>query len=246
MIRLSYLFRKLSQYTNKGNNVECPVCGSHYRKFLSYGYHIVRKNALCPKCLSLERHRLVWLYLKERTNFFSRPMKILHVAPEQPFLERFRKLNNLNYITADLESPLADCKCDVQELPFKENEFDAVICNHVLEHVDDDTRAMSEILRVMKPGAFAILLVPLYFDQKKTYEDASIVTPKDRAKHFLQYDHKRLYGVDYPNRLKKVGFLIPDKNYLDELDADLKKRYALPDQEFMYGYMKPQITDKQE
>jgi SAM-dependent methyltransferase len=172
-------------------------------------------------------------------------MKILHIAPEQPFLERFRKLNNLNYITADLESPIADCKCDVQELPFKEDEFDAVICNHVLEHVDDDTRAMSEILRVMKPGAFAILLVPLYFDRNKTYEDASIVSPKDRAKHFLQYDHKRLYGIDYPNRLKKVGFLIPDKNFLDELDADLKKRYALPGQEFMYGYMKPQKTDKQ-
>lgn len=239
LIRLSYLFRKLSQYTNKGDNVECPVCGSHFRKFLGYGYHEVRKNALCPKCLSLERHRLVWLYLKEKTNFFTKSTKILHIAPEQPFLERFRKLENLTYTTADLESPIADYKCDVQELPFRENEFDAVICNHVLEHVDDDTRAMSEILRVMKPGAFAILLVPLDFNREKTYEDSSIVSQKDRAKHFLQYDHKRLYGIDYPDRLRKVGFLIPKKNFLDELDVDLKKRYALPEQEFMFGYMKP-------
>lgn len=240
LIRLSYLFRKFSQYVYKGNNVECPVCGSQYRKFLKYGYHNVRKNVLCPNCLSLERHRLVWLYLKEKSDFFTQSMKILHIAPEQPFLERFKALEHLDYITADLESPIADYKCDVQELPFSENEFDAVICNHVLEHVDDDTRAMSEILRVMKPGAFAILLVPLYFDRKETYEDPTIVSPKDRAKHFLQYDHKRMYGIDYPERLKKVGFLIPEKNFLDEIGEDLKKRYALPEKEFMYGYLKPQ------
>lgn len=211
---------------------------------MSYGYHIVRKNALCPKCLSLERHRLVWLYLKERTDFFTRPMKVLHIAPEQPFLERFKKLKNLTYITADLESPIADFKCDVQELPFTENEFDAVICNHVLEHVDDDARAMSEILRVMKPEAFAILLVPLYFDREKTYEDPSIVSSKDRAKHFLQYDHKRLYGIDYPDRLKKVGFIVPERNFLDELDFELKKRYSLPEKEFMYGFLKPKELNK--
>ncbi len=112
----------------------------------------------------------------------------------------------------------------------------------MLEHVDDDTRAMSEILRVMKPGAFAILLVPLYFDREKTYEDPSIVSPKERAKHFLQYDHQRLYGVDYPLRLKKIGFKIPEINFLDEIDVTLKKRYALPEKEFMYGYLKPQIS----
>jgi SAM-dependent methyltransferase len=170
-------------------------------------------------------------------------MKVLHIAPEQPFLERFRKLENLDYITADLDSPIADYKCDVQELPFHENEFDAVICNHVMEHVDDDTRAMSEILRVMKPGAFAILLVPLYFERKTTYEDPSIVSPRERAKHFLQYDHKRLYGTDYPDRLKKVGFIIPEKNFLEEIDVYRKKRYALPEKEFMYGYRKPEKID---
>lgn len=242
LIRFSYLFRKFSQYVNKGNNVECPVCGSHFSKFLSYGYHEVRKNALCPKCLSLERHRLVWLYLQEKTDFFTRPLKILHIAPEQTFLERFKKLEHLTYVTADLESPIADYKCDVQELPFRENEFDAVICNHVLEHVDDDTRAMSEILRVMKPGAYAILLVPLYFDRETTFEDPGITSPKDRAKHYLQYDHKRLYGIDYPDRLRKVGFQVPEINFLDEVNSNLRKRYALPEKEFMYGYLKPQKT----
>ncbi len=241
LIRMSYLFRLISQFTNRGNNVECPVCESHYSKFLSYGYHEVRKNALCPKCLSLERHRLVWLYLKNKTNFFEQPMKVLHIAPEQSFEERFKKMTNLEYITADLESPLADYKCDVQEMPFKENEFDVVFCNHVLEHVDDDLKAMSEILRVMKPGAFAILLVPIDFSRKKTYEDSSITSPKERAKHFRQYDHKRLYGLDYTKRLKKAGFLIPEKNFLNEIDHELIKRYSLPETEFMYGYRKKLI-----
>lgn len=238
LIRMSYLFRRISQFTNRGNNVECPVCDSRYRKFLSYGYHKVRKNALCPKCLSLERHRLVWLYLKNKTKFFEQPMKVLHIAPEQSFEERFRKMINLDYITADLESPLADYKCDVQQMPFNENEFDVVFCNHVLEHVDDDSRAMSEILRVMKPGAFAILLVPIDFSRKQTYEDPSIVSPPERKEHFLQYDHKRLYGLDYIDRLKKNGFIIPKENFLDELSEETIRRHSLPKAEFMYGYKK--------
>lgn len=241
LIRLSYLFRRISQFTNRGDNVECPICGSKYRKFLGYGYQTVRKNALCPKCLSLERHRLVWLYLKEKTSFFEKPMKVLHIAPEQCFEERFKKLSNLDYVTADLESPLADYKCDVQNMPFHDNEFDIVICNHVLEHVDDDKRAMQEIFRVMKPEAFAILLVPMDFNLKKTYEDPTITSPKERAKHFRQYDHKRLYGIDFPDRLKEVGFIIPKKNYLDEVKEDIHIRYALPANEFMYGYAKPPI-----
>jgi SAM-dependent methyltransferase len=239
LIRFSYLFRRIARFTNKGNSVECPVCGSHYRKFLSYGYKVTRTNALCPSCLSLERHRLVWIYLKERTDFFTRPMRVLHVAPEQPFEERFKVLGHLDYITADIDSPLADCTCDVQELPFPENDFDMVICNHVLEHVKDDTRAMSEILRVLKPGGTAILLVPLDFTMEKTYEDPTITSPRERTKHFRQYDHLRLYGLDYPERLRTVGYDIPEKNFLDEIEPELRKRYALPEKEFMYGYRKP-------
>ncbi|MBN1597070.1 MAG: class I SAM-dependent methyltransferase [Bacteroidales bacterium] len=239
LIRFSYLFRKISQYTHRGNNVECPICGSTYSKFLSYGYHAVRNSVLCPKCLSLERHRMVWLYLKNRTSFFTDPLKVLHVAPEQCFEERFKKLDNLDYITADIESPLADYKCDVQHLPFHNDIFDVVICNHVLEHVDDDAKAMSEILRVMKPGAFAILLVPLSFKLEKTFEDPSITSAKDRTKYYKQYDHKRLYGLDYPEMLRMAGFEIPESNYLEELSIEERTRYCLPPKEFMYGYKKP-------
>lgn len=238
LIRLSYLFRKISQFAYKGNNVECPICGSTFRKFLPYGYEHVRENALCPKCLSLERHRLVWLYLREKVSFFEKTRKVLHIAPEQCFEEKFRNLANLEYITADLESPLADYKCDVQELPFVENEFDMVICNHVLEHVDDDSRAMSEILRVLKPGGKAVILVPVDFGRETTYENSSVKTSRERKEHFGQYDHQRVYGLDFPNRLKKIGFKINELNFLDDIIPEKKLRYRLPENEFMFGYEK--------
>jgi ubiquinone/menaquinone biosynthesis C-methylase UbiE len=182
------------------------------------------------------------LYLKEKTNFFQDSLKVLHIAPEQCFEERFKKLPNLTYVAADLESPLADYKCDVQEMPFGDNEFDVVICNHVLEHVDNDKRAMLEILRVMKPGSFSILLVPNDFNRQLTYEDNSITSPKERAQIFGQYDHKRVYGLDYPERLRKAGFNVSQTNYLDEISDELKVRYCLPLKEFMFGYQKPFST----
>ena len=244
LIRGSYFFRIFSQLIYKGNKVECPVCGGHFRKFLPYGYSTVRSNALCPKCLSLERHRLIWLFLKEKTNFFQDPLKVLHIAPEQCFEERFKKLTNLTYLTADLESPLADYKCDVQKMPFKDNSFDVIICNHVLEHVDNDILAISEIIRVMKPGAFSVLLVPNDFKRKETFEDNSITSKKERAEIFGQYDHKRIYGLDYPERLRKSGFFVPQTNFLDEMSDDQKMRYSLPMREFMFAYKKPVTTEQ--
>ncbi|MCG8696714.1 MAG: methyltransferase domain-containing protein [Bacteroidales bacterium] len=239
LIRLSYVFNKISKFWYRGNNVECNICGSTYSKMLPYGYINVRQNALCPNCLSLERHRLIWLYLHEETNIITDKNKILHIAPEQCFFKRFKKLENLDYVTADIESPLADFKCDIQDMPFKENEFDMVMCNHVLEHVDDDKKAMKEILRVLKPGGFAILLVPQDFEVETTFEDPSITDPKERNKVFGQYDHVRLYGRDYPNRLKEQGFEIPETNFLDTIPQDKRERYCLLQKEFMFGYKKP-------
>ena len=134
-----------------GRGVECPVCGAHYRRFMPYGYVNPRGNALCPRCLALERHRLMWLYLKNETAFFETPARLLHVAPERCFLKRFEKLPALDYVTADLESPLAKVKMDIQRIPFPDGEFDVIFCNHILEHVDDDRRAMREMYRVMRP-----------------------------------------------------------------------------------------------
>jgi SAM-dependent methyltransferase len=148
-------------------------------------------------------------------------------------------MNNLDYITADLESPLADVKLDVQAMPFGEQEFDVVICNHVLEHVPDDRKAIGEVFRVLKPGGFAVMQVPTNYDMEMTYEDPSITDPAEREKHFRQKDHFRLYGRDYINRLTGAGFVISEDNYLLGLNPEEREHFRLPEMEYMYGYKKP-------
>ncbi|MCZ4694262.1 class I SAM-dependent methyltransferase [Ancylomarina euxinus] len=236
LIRMSLIANRVIALFYMGNKVECPVCGGKFRKFLPYGYtkQTGRDNALCPRCLSLERHRLMYLYLKEKTDFFTRDLKVLHIAPEQCFYKRFRALENLDYTTGDLESPIADVHFDVQAIPFSDETYDVVICNHVLEHVDDDAKAMSEIYRILKPGGFAILQVPQDADAEKTYEDASITDPVEREKHFLQKDHVRLYGLDYAERLTSVGFKVTADTYSNNFPLETAKRYALPLKEIFY------------
>jgi len=238
LIRISMVFMRFASVWFRGDKVECPVCGGRFRKFLPYGYNRVRYNVLCPKCFSLERHRLLWLFLKNRTDFFTARLKVLHVAPEQCFYRLFRKMQNLDYITADLESPLAEIKLDIQNMPFQDSEFDMVICNHVLEHVPDDRKAIREIFRILKKDGFAVLLVPANYSMEKTYEDAAITEPSEREKHFHQKDHYRLYGKDYIERLAEAGFRIIKNNYLNEISASDREKFRLPEQEYMYGYYK--------
>jgi SAM-dependent methyltransferase len=215
-----------------GNNVECPITGQKYRKFLPYG-RIPRENALCPGSLSLERHRLMWLYLKDKTNFFTAHLKVLHIAPEYCFIDKFTQMKNLDYITADLESPLAKVKMDIHQMPFGDSEFDVVFCNHVMEHVDDDIQSMKEIVRVLKPGGWAIIQSPLE-DRDTTFEDKSLKTPKERERVFGQDDHVRAYGRDYGKRLESAGFKVKADHYNQELPEAVKKRYALPEYEDIY------------
>jgi SAM-dependent methyltransferase len=205
---------------------------------MPYGYHKIRENVLCPNCLSLERHRILWLFLKNKTDFFTGFHEVMHVAPEQCFYERFRKMNNLEYTTVDLDSPIADVKADVQSLPFDDDTYDVVICNHVLEHVEDLTRALSELLRVLKPAGYAILQVPFDTKHETTYEDPTITERKEREKHFLQYDHLRLFGRDYPQVIEKAGFRIDHENYMNEITDEMKQKFRLPDFEFMYAFKK--------
>lgn len=210
-----------------GNKVECPVCGHHYKKFLPYGYVSQRENALCPHCLSLERHRLMWLWLKEKSDFFTANHKVLHVAPEYAFLKRFEKFSNLDYITADLESPLAKVKMDIQNIPFPENSFDVIFCNHILEHVDDYQLALHEMYRVMKPGGWGIIQSPINVKREATFEDKSIVTHEERIKAFGQYDHVREFGLDYAERLGECGFHVSIEKLVEEIGDEKIARYGL-------------------
>ena len=227
LIKISYLVRPFLNVYYKGNKFEDPIDGKTFRKILPYGYGKQRENALSPSTLSLERHRLLWLYLKQETDFFTVPKKVLHIAPEQCFINRFKKLKNLDYITADLYSPIVDVKADILNLPFKDNSFDVVLCNHVLEHIEDDKKAMQELYRVLKPNGFGIFQVPQDIQLDKTYEDFSITSPEERAKHFGQYDHVRVYGKDYFNRLREVGFTVKEVDYTKKLPTNLVERYCL-------------------
>lgn len=219
-----------------GSKVECPVCNSKYRKFLPYGRNTSsRENALCPSCLSLERHRLMALYMKRKTNFYTANLKVLHVAPEYCFIDRFEQMKNLDYITADIESPLAKVKMDIHQIPFPENSFDVAICNHVMEHVDDYILAMSELHRVLKPGGWALIQSPQDMKYEVTYEDPTITDPKEREIHFLQNDHLRLFGRNYGRELEKGGFKVTEDRFvMDELSKAEVHRYSLPGEEIVY------------
>jgi len=211
----------------KGNRYTDPIDGKRYRRFLPYGYEKQRPNVLSPSTLSLERHRLLWLYLKHETDCFTAPHKILHFAPEQAFYKRFRKMSNLDYTTTDLNSPLADIKADICDLPFDDNAFDIILCNHVLEHIPDDTKAMQELYRILKPGGFGVFQIPQDLSREITFEDNTITNRKERAKIFGQYDHVRIYGRDYFNKLRSVGFQVEEINYTATLSEEDIDRYRL-------------------
>lgn len=215
----------------RGRGVECPVCGSHFRHFLPYGYVTPRPNALCPRCLSLERHRLLWLYLERETDLAARRPRLLHIAPEVCLRRRLKKIyadRPQEYVTADLESPLADLHFDIQQIPLADATFDAVICNHILEHVADDRKALRELHRILRPGGWGIVLSPVASDYERTYEDDTITDPAERTRIFGQYDHRRIYGADYTERLRQAGFEAADIDYGASLDAAECTRYALP------------------
>lgn len=204
-----------------GNAVQCPVCSRSYRQFLPYGRISTRPNALCPGCQSLERHRLIWLYLERETNFFQQPQDVLHIAPEACFMKPFEKVHGKRYITADLESPLAAVKMDIHKMPFNDQSFDMVLCNHVLEHVDNDIQALREIRRVLRPGGKAILQVPFFSPVPPTTdEDIRITDPRERERRFGQDDHVRKYGLDYPQRITQSGLRVDINELAARLSAE--------------------------
>lgn len=239
LIKLSYLVSPILAFWLKGDRYTDPIDGKSFKRFLPYGYGTQRPNVLSPSTLSLERHRLLWLYLKNETGFFTKPLKVLHMAPEQCFLSLFKKMKHLDYTTADLYSPIVDVKADILNLPFEENQFDIILCNHVLEHIEDDARAMKELFRVMKSGGMGIFQIPQDITRETSYEDDTIQTPEDRAKHFGQYDHVRIYGRDYFDRLRAAGFKVEEVDYSKTLPDELVEKYCLAKGEILPVCFKP-------
>jgi len=239
LIKVSLIAKPLLDIYYKGSKFTDPINGKSYRKFLSYGYNNQRKNVLSPGTLSLERHRLLWLYLKEHTSFFKKNLKLLHVAPEQCFYKIFKNQKLLDYTTTDLLSPLADVKADICNLPFQDNSYDVVFCNHVLEHITEDVKAMSELYRVLKPGGFGVFQVPQNTALETTYEDFNITSAEERQKHFGQYDHVRVYGLDYFSRLNNIGFKTHTFKVVENYTPEEIKKYALMENEILPICYKP-------
>lgn len=227
LIRLSYVARPILELYLKGTEFTDPIDGKSFKSFLPYGYGKQRNNVLSPSTLSLERHRLLWLFLQNETDFFTSSKKVLHFAPEQAFYKRFRKMQNLDYVTTDLNSPLADVKADICNLPFKDNEFDIILCNHVLEHIPDDTKAMKELYRVMNNGGMGIFQIPQDLSREHTFEDDTITDRQKRAEIFGQYDHVRIYGRDYFDKLRSVGFKVEEVDYTSKLSETDVIRFCL-------------------
>ncbi|AZQ42770.1 class I SAM-dependent methyltransferase [Nonlabens ponticola] len=242
LIKASYAVRPAIALYYRGDCYEDPIDGRTFRSFLPYGYVNVRENVLSPSTLSLERHRLLWLYLQRELKIFDKKIDLLHFAPEQCFYDRFRESANINYLTTDLNSPLADVHADICNLPFEGDSYDLILCNHVLEHIPDDETAMREIYRVLKPGGTAILQIPLDMSREVTYEDDSITDRDERERIFGQYDHVRVYGMDYFERLDSIGFKVDAVDYTKTLTADQIDRYRLAPGELIPVVRKP-ITE---
>lgn len=204
--------RRLAQALDPGPYFECPCCGERAKEFLPHGVK-VRENAKCPTCGSLERHRLQWLFLKDQTNLFKDQLSVLHFAPEAGLQKHLKALPNLDHKSADLGSKRADEHFDICAIPYPDNTFDVILCSHVLEHVPEDRKAMAELFRVMKPGGWGLIDVPRDHKRAETFEDWSVTSDADRERVFGQRDHVRIYGKDYFDRLRAVGFEVTSHYY---------------------------------
>lgn len=241
------IIRKISSKKYIGSGFSCPICEIEFSEFFEFGFDnkIIRKhnivgaglspNGTCPRCLSNDRERHVFLYLKQDHKYlFSDEVNLLHIAPEKNLWELFKRQKNINYVPAGLDMQLASVRMDITKIQYNDNHFDMVICNHVLEHIVDDKLAMQEIFRVLKKGGYAILQVPISFQNESTIEDKSIIDPDDRRAVFGQSDHVRIYGRDYISRLESVGFSVNLINFISELTDEQVQNYSLIPEEKVF------------
>lgn len=219
-------------------NLVCPICGFKGKYFYEAG-EPSRVNAQCPKCKSLERTRMIWHFLVNQKNIENAKLKLLHIAPDRGFFDKFSSMNNIEYTAGDYfaegysyENGVINL--DITNLQFDDNSFDALICVHVLEHIKEDAKAMQEVFRVLKPSGWAILQVPLDKKRASTYEDWTITSPEERIKHFGQFDHVRWYGLDYKNRLEKAGFKVNIIDYFTKLGSKKSNQMALMPNDDIY------------
>lgn len=198
----------------------CPCCNSYLRRFGPYGER-PRPDALCPVCGALERHRLATMYLGVRRDLLSDLNRVLHVAPEPPVAQVLQRWVSDSYVSMDVDLSIENItvRADLTRLPFRSKVFDCIYCSHALEHVPEDQRAMEELHRVLRPGGWALIQVPIKRDV--TFEDPTIVNPDLRRRLFGQADHVRVYGRDFTDRLARARFSVsverPQRSFAREV-----------------------------
>lgn len=207
--------------------IQCNVCGWQGRHFLSDDWH---KYIICPNCRSEVRHRLFFATFQhiERfsNNVLFRNKRILHFAPSDTISNILRQYST-TYFTADLYRKNFDFKIDITSMPeIEDNSFDAVLVFDVLEHVTDYNKALDEIYRIMSDDGYSVFTVPQKDNLQVTYEDPSIITPKDRELHFGQHDHLRIFGSDFEDILADAGFLVEMIDHLN-FSNELQKYHVL-------------------
>jgi SAM-dependent methyltransferase len=222
-----------------GSRHTCPCCGWRLRAFTHGNFSFrVRHYGYCPRCNAKSRHRRDWLFLEDRTTLFSEDTRLLHVSPKYSLSRRFVKLSNITYFGVDLENrPNTSIRTDISAIPTQSATFDALICIHVLEHVEDDLSAIKEMFRVLRPGGWALISVPIRLDQP-TYEDPTIKTPKDRLHHFGEEQHVRIYGGDFPDRLQAAGFNV-ELDLAQNVNPATNEKYGLLADENVFYCTKP-------
>lgn len=252
--KLRGFWQKILGFYYKGSKYYCPYCQHSSRKLLPAGLKMTiydelevagsgyRKNCTCPRCFSIDRDRLIYIFMKNKTDIFSNKLKILHIAPEPSIKSMLRSLPNIDYhaginyrdsfyFSKDI------IQLDLTNIYYKNNEFDVVICNHVLQFIQDDKKAISEIYRILKPGGMAILQVPISLKLDETLEDEYFIMPEDHEKHFFQFEKVRIYARDYKNRLENAGFTVKIYNPTKEKWIEDIDKYAINPKEDVYvGY----------
>ena len=222
-----------------GGKHVCPCCGWHLRAFTWGGTSLkVRPNGYCPRCNSKARQRRLWLFLEENTNLFEDRLRLLHIAPNHCFSRRLMRMSNLDYVQGEYRDRLykklrhQSPKMDLTGLPFHSNKFDAIICQHVLEHIEQDREVMKELFRVLKPDGWAIISSPIRWNQK-TFEDPTIVDPEERQRAFGEKIHVRIYGYDLKDRLEKAGFQV-QVHFGKDIERITREKYGLLEDEDLF------------
>jgi len=226
-INIRLFLEKSVAFLYYGNKFECNCCEKTFRKFKAKG-NVLRKNAKCPFCGSLERTRLLLLYLEKETDIFIKDnCKILHFAPERALISKF-KSKSIDYIDADINANFANYVINIESIPYPDNFFDFIICSHVLGHVENEQKAIEELHRVLKPDGCALVMTLIDKNREKTFEDQSMSTPEKRLKYYSESDLVRLHGLDFAQRLSS-RFQVEEIDYRKTFNDEFQKRFSLGD-----------------